>query len=104
MSLRRTAYRAAANLSFDLGLRFDATLSPTDTEDRFVVFDAATASLVRLGADRARAYDNGYNLSPRVGVIWDPLKDGRTSVRAAYALLSDQPVTNVVVPLTPAAN
>jgi hypothetical protein len=33
-----------------------------------------------------------------VGVIWDPFGDGRTSVRAAYALLSDQPVTNMVTP------
>ena len=31
-----------------------------------------------------------------MGIIWDPFKDGRTSVRAAYALLSDQPVTNMV--------
>jgi hypothetical protein len=29
-------------------------------------------------------------------VIWAPFKDGRTSVRAAYAVLSDQPVANVV--------
>ena len=33
-----------------------------------------------------------------MGVVWDPFKDGRTSVRAAYALLSDQPVTNLVTP------
>jgi hypothetical protein len=62
------------------------------------VFDAATASLVRVGGDRAKVYDNRYSLSPRVGVIWDPLKDGRTSVRAAYAIMTDQPVTNVVTP------
>ena len=30
--------------------------------------------------------------------MWDPFGDGRTSVRAAYANLSDQPVTNVVTP------
>ncbi len=40
------------------------------------------------------------NFQPRVGIAWDPFKDGKTSVRAAYAILTDQPVTNVVTPLT----
>jgi hypothetical protein len=34
-----------------------------------------------------------------VGIAWDPFKDGKTSVRAAYAILTDQPVTNVVTGL-----
>jgi hypothetical protein len=29
-------------------------------------------------------------------MVWDPTGDGRTSVRVAYALLADQPVTNLV--------
>jgi hypothetical protein len=33
-----------------------------------------------------------------VGLVFDPFGDGRTSVRVAYALLSDQPVTNLVTP------
>ena len=47
---------------------------------------------------RDKIYGNKHNFQPRVGVVWDPFKDGRTSVRAAYALLSDQPVTNLVTP------
>ena len=39
-----------------------------------------------------------HNFQPRVGVVWDPWNDGRTSIRAAYARLSDQPVTNLVTP------
>src|SRR2546425_2750145 len=34
--------RARANLSFELGLRYDAIMAPGETENRFVVFDAAT--------------------------------------------------------------
>ncbi|HEU0252573.1 MAG TPA: hypothetical protein VFR12_06030, partial [Pyrinomonadaceae bacterium] len=44
--------------------------------------------------------ENNNNFQPRVGIAWDPFKDGKTSVRAAYAILTDQPVTNVVTPLT----
>src|SRR4029077_10899333 len=31
-----------------------------------------------------------------VGFSWDPFKNGKTSIRAAYAILADQPVTNLV--------
>src|SRR5207245_2971509 len=46
------SFRAASNLTVDLGLRFDRLMSPADTQDRFVLFDAATDSLVRVGAGR----------------------------------------------------
>ncbi len=93
-------YRVAAGLTVEAGLRFDANLAPTENENRLVLFDAATGSLLRIGAGRDRLYDDTTGVSPRVGVIWDPFKNGRTSVRAAYALLVDQPVTNVVTPTT----
>ena len=59
----------------------------------------ATVSLVQVGqGGRDKIYGNKNNFQPRVGLVWDPFGDGRTSVRAAYAILSDQPVTNVVTP------
>ena len=76
-------------------------VSPTETDDRFVYFDAASVSLYQVGPrwSRDKIYGNKNNIQPRVWVSsWDPFKDGRTSVRAAYALLSDQPVTNLVSP------
>jgi hypothetical protein len=86
------------NLTLELGFRYDLNAAPTDSEDRFVYFDAATVSLYRAGqgGPRDKIYGNKSNYQPRVGFVWDPFKDGRTSVRAAYALLSDQPVTNMV--------
>jgi len=92
------SFKAASNLTLDMGLRFDRLMSPTDTQNRFVLFDAATASLVRVGSGRDRVYESENALEPRVGIVWDPFKDGKTSVRAAYALLRDQPVTNMVTP------
>ncbi len=93
-------YKLRPNLTLELGLRYDWNMSPTERFDRFVVFDPATVSLVRLGSGVDQAYHtNNKNFQPRLGFAWDPFKDGKTSVRAAYAVLVDQPVTNAVTPL-----
>ena len=92
-------FKARSNLTFEVGARVDLNISPSEADDRFVYFDPGTVSLYRVGeGPRDKIYGNKTNFQPRVGVIWDPWGDGRTSVRAAYALLSDQPVTNLVTP------
>jgi len=92
-------FKVRSNVTLELGFRYDLIVSPTEADDRFVYFDPGTASLVRVGqGGRDKIYGNKSNYQPRIGVVWDPFKDGRTSIRAAYALLSDQPVTNLVTP------
>ena len=73
-------------------------MTPTERYDRFIVFDPASASLVRVGTDLDLVYhQNDRNFQPRVGVAWDPFSDGKTSIRAAYAVLTDQPMTSIVL-------
>jgi len=94
-------YKVRSNLTLELGFRYDWNMTPTERYDRFVVFDPTTRTLVRVGSGIDKVYEeNNKNFQPRVGIAWDPFKDGKTSVRAAYAVLADQPVTNVVTPLT----
>jgi Carboxypeptidase regulatory-like domain len=86
------------NLTFELGLRYDWNMTPSEHYDRFIVFDPASASLLRVGRDIDLVYhQNNRNLQPRVGFAWDPFSDGKTSVRAAYGILTDQPMTSVVL-------
>jgi hypothetical protein len=92
-------FKVRPNVTLELGFRYDLIVSPTEADNRFVYFDPARVSLVGLGqGGRDKLYGNKSNYQPRVGVVWDPFRDGRTSIRAAYALLSDQPVTNLVSP------
>jgi hypothetical protein len=90
-------YKWQSNLTLELGLRYDWNMTPGERYDRFIVFDPRSASLVRVGQGLDGIYhQNNKNFQPRLGFAWDPFKDGRTSVRGAYAILADQPMTSVV--------
>jgi TonB dependent receptor-like, beta-barrel len=84
-------------LTAELGLRYEWHVTPTERDNKFIVFDAATASLVRVGTDVPRIYaQNDLNFEPRLGLAWDLSRNGRTVVRAAYTRTVDQPSTTAV--------
>ena len=87
------------NLTIELGMRYEWHVTPTERDDKFVVFDAANASLARVGVDtRSDAIyrQSNLNLEPRVGVAWNLSPDGRTVARAAYGRAVDEPGTTAV--------
>lgn len=94
-------FKARSNLTLELGLRYEWNMTPTERYDRFIVFDPATASLIRVGTHVDEVYQqNNQNVQPRIGFAWDPFADGKTSVRAAYSLQTDQPMTSIVIGTT----
>jgi hypothetical protein len=76
-------------------------MSPTERDNRFVVFDPSTVSLLRIGVDtNAPVYrENNANFEPRVGFALRA-NEGRTLLRGGYATTVQQPNTNIVVNLT----
>jgi hypothetical protein len=96
------SYKVRSNVTLELGFRYDYNNTISDSQNRLVVFEPSTDSLVQVGTNGLSQpyHTNNKNFEPRVGIAWDPFGDGKTSVRAGYAILTDQPVTNAVTGLT----
>jgi hypothetical protein len=93
------SFKLRPNFTIELGLRYDWNMTPNERYDRLTIFDPATSSLTRIGSGIDDVYhQNNRNFQPRLGFAWDPFNDGKTSVRAGYAILTEQPITGLVSP------
>jgi outer membrane receptor protein involved in Fe transport len=83
-------WQATSNLTFNLGLRYDLDNTPTTVND---YIDAYNERIVqRLGGDPPlqKSVADKNNFAPRLGVVWVPTADRKTTVRAAFGLYYDQ--------------
>lgn len=94
-------FRVADNVTLNLGVRYELPLPFIETEDRIggfitgrksTVYPAAPAGLVYpgdSGVGRGIVKTDRNNIAPRLAATWDPFRDGRTSVRAAFGVFYD---------------
>ncbi len=79
-----------ANLKLDLGLRYDFISTPSEENNKLVVFDAATSSLIQVGTNGVdEIHPSTGDFQPRFGAIWTP-NGGNLVVRGAYAVMINQ--------------
>jgi hypothetical protein len=96
------SYKMYSNFLLEFGLRYDWNGTPSEAENRFVVFNTDTTSLNQVGGvgGPSKAYnENALNFEPRVGFSWDVFNTGKTVLRSAYAIQTDMPNTGQVIPL-----
>jgi hypothetical protein len=91
-------YRWKPNVTLSLGLRYDWNGTPSEAHNKFSILDPTTGTVVALGTNGVNQVfqTNNKNFQPRIGIAWDPTGDGKTAVRAGYAILTQQPTTNIM--------
>ncbi|HZL56397.1 MAG TPA: TonB-dependent receptor [Bryobacteraceae bacterium] len=108
------AWRLTNRLSMNIGLRFEPYLPQRNTDDYVETFSMSNflAGIVGTppkstppltppagllfagnpGYPPNQQYNNrAEHFLPRLGIVWDPFGDGKTSIRASYGLLYDVP-------------
>src|SRR5207249_3921216 len=91
------SFKWRPNFTFNIGLRYGWNSTPSEAAGRFTNFDTATGTLVSA---RQPYHTNNKNFQPRIGFAWDPFKNGKTSVRAAYAIMTQAPTINIITGLS----
>ncbi len=95
-------YKITPKLTLELGVRTEWNGTPTEGENRFVLFSPSALTLTQVGTNGfgdSSEYAQNYNLEPRFGFAYDVFGKGKTVVRGGYAYLVDQPVSGVVTGL-----
>ncbi|MCU1314357.1 MAG: TonB-dependent receptor plug [Acidobacteriaceae bacterium] len=81
-----------SNFTLNLGVRYEPVTLPTEAHDGFAVLknitDPAETSVKHLWAKNQTL----RNLEPRVGFAWDPFRDGKSAVRAAFGIYDVLPL------------
>ena len=82
-------FKAARNLTLNLGLRYDFATVATEANGRVQnLRDPVTDAAMTLD-DPMYRNPGRFNLAPRIGLAWDPFATGKTVVRAAFGLFYD---------------
>ena len=105
-------WRFRPNLTFNIGLRYEMTTRPTDSHDvpGYTVngYTVATAGFQQIqtlanctpGTTLCGPVGTGSpisnnpttkNFEPRIGLSWDPFKNGKTAVRAGFGIFDVLP-------------
>ena len=93
-------WRFRSNLTLNLGLRYEITTVPTETQGKLVNLRNITDPLPVCGVNVAGCSGAGplysnptlHNFEPRIGFAWDPFSNGKMAVRGGAGLFDVLPL------------
>jgi outer membrane receptor protein involved in Fe transport len=83
-------WQATSDLTFNLGVRYDLDNTPTTVNDYVDPYNDRIVQRLGGEAPLRKSRSDKNNIAPRLGVVWVPTDDRRTTVRAAFGLYYDQ--------------
>jgi hypothetical protein len=89
-------WKAARNLTIDLGLRWELRNTPGEANDliaspsQTLVYGAPPTTTAGWQRGSAFYKKDWNNLGPSIGIAWDPFGAGKTSVRSNYRIAYDR--------------
>lgn len=86
-------WRPISNLTLTIGVRYDAELGLMNNDLTVPWSDdpeLAAIPVLQPYLNRGNRSDDLDNVSPRLSFSWDPLDDGRTSLRGGFGIIHDR--------------
>ena len=85
------SWRIKSNLTLNYGVRYDVEFTPQfPPENQYAAYGQ---QFLGLSKSVPRDYNN---FAPRIGIAWDPTKDGKSVIRASYGIFYDHPLLGLV--------
>jgi outer membrane receptor protein involved in Fe transport len=101
-------WRWKSNVTWNLGLRYEMSTVPTETDGKIANLRQLTDALPVCGTSATNCSGTGpffynptyHNFEPRLGFSWDPLKTGKMAVRGGIGLFDVLPLPYQFILLT----
>ena len=84
------SWRIKPNLTLNYGVRYDVELAPAFAQANTLSAAAYNALNIQKGWQT-----DSNNIAPRIGLAWDPWKNGKTVIRASYGMFYDHPLLGI---------
>lgn len=84
--------RLRSNFSLNLGVRYEFLTIPAEVNGKIALLHNLTDPQVRVGGPVHDTNPTKRNFAPRIGLVWDPFKDGKTSIRSSFGIFDSLPL------------